>query len=572
MGSVENTRMRGNGTFPLSLTVGGDGPKQKHAGENLEVQDFRFTSKRSSVRIIRWFGTLALVLVGFGAPAAGLSDFGTSLFSGAGNCAFCHDPWDADRAGKAEEAAVLATDWRATMMAHSFKDPLWRAVMGAEVKERPGLKSFIEDKCQTCHAPLARKQAHADGTNELAFADGVTSLLAGEGVGCTLCHQIRPGNLGLPESFTGHFQIATNREIFGPYRNVLTMPMLRHVNYAPQFGAHTQESGLCATCHTLYTPILDRAGKVVGEFPEQVPFLEWQLSDYPKTGRHCQDCHMPRLDEAVKVSARPPWLDPRAPFWKHQFVGGNAFMLGLLADNARRLEANADKLQFEPMIEQVREQIRRAARLHVNGQRNTDGLMLRVTVENLAGHKFPTGHPYRRAWLHVRVSDAKKRTLFESGDVDKQGRLRGASDGYAPHYDLISNSNQVQIYQSVMADAEGRTTWALLRGASYPKDNRLPPRGFSTVAEGHVAVRGGAETDSNFNHQASGRDEVTYRIALPEGKGNLAVEVELLYQPVPPEAVARLLESKEPEAQAFARLYRRYDKKPELVQAQRLRL
>lgn len=518
--------------------------------------------------------TLAVVLAGATLASAELANFETPLFSGAGNCAFCHDPWNANRAGRPGEAAVLATDWRATMMAHAFKDPLWRAVMEAEVKERPELKSFIENKCQTCHAPLARSQAHADGTNELAFAAALASPLAGEGVGCTLCHQIQADNLGTPASFVGHFVIGTNRHIFGPYDNVLTMPMQRHVNYTPMLGAHVQDSALCATCHTLFTPILNDAGQQIGEFPEQVPYLEWKNSDYARQGRHCQDCHMARVDEAVKVSARPPWLEPRAPFWKHQFVGGNAFMLQLLADNAKRLDANATADQFEPMIEKARDQLRRAARLHVTGQRKDGSAELRVEVENLAGHKFPTGHPYRRAWLHVRVTDERKRTLFESGAVDKTGVIRGVSAGYAEHHDLITRPEEVQVYQAVMADAQGKPTWSLLRGATYFKDNRIPPKGF--VATGtnttQVAVCGGAERDSNFHAQSNGRDAVTYRFDLPPSKGKLSVEVELLYQSVPPESVARLVKSGEPAAETFARLYGRQSKKPELVQRQRLEL
>jgi hypothetical protein len=280
------------------------------------------------------------------------------------------------------------------------------------------------------------------------------------------------------------------------------------------------------------------------------------------------------MDEAVKVSSRPPWLEPRTPFWKHQFVGGNAFMLKLLAANARRLDANADARHFEPMIERTRDQLRRAARLHVNGQREDNTLELRVEVENLAGHKFPTGHPYRRAWLHVHVTDARRRTLFESGAVEKSGAIRGVPDGRAVHRDLITRQEEVQIYQAVMADALGKPTWSLLRGAAYLKDNRVPPRGF-TVAGPHaaqVAVRGGAELDENFNAQASGRDQVTYRIVLPESKAKLLVEVELLYQSVPPEVVARLLNAKEPAAEAFAKLYRRQNNRPELVQRHRLEL
>jgi hypothetical protein len=81
---------------------------------------------------------------------AELAEFTTPLFSGAGNCAFCHDPWTPN---DTRSGAPLASDWRATMMAHSFKDPLWQAVMAAEVRENPARQSLIEDKCQTCHAP-----------------------------------------------------------------------------------------------------------------------------------------------------------------------------------------------------------------------------------------------------------------------------------------------------------------------------------------------------------------------------------------------------------------------------------
>jgi hypothetical protein len=125
-----------------------------------------------------------------------------------------------------------------------------------------------------------------------------------------------------------------------------------------------------------------------------------------------------------------------------------------------------------------------------------------------------------------------------------------------------------------MADTKGQPTWSLLRGANYFKNNRLPPRGFNSAGTNaaSVAVCGGAETDVNFNAQASGRDEVIYRIALPESKGTLSVEVELLYQSVPPEAVARLQNAKEPAAEIFAKLYRRQNKQPELVQRQLLEL
>jgi hypothetical protein len=502
-----------------------------------------------------------------GVQAVELPDFTSSLFTSAGQCAFCHDPWTTGGGRRRDGGAPLASDWQATMMAQSFKDPLWRAVMEAEVEENPDRQRFIENKCQTCHAPVARTQAYVDGTNELTFAAARPSPLAGEGVGCTLCHQIQANGLGTDARFTGQYRIGTERHIFGPYDDVLTMPMQRHVDYTPMHGPHTQDSALCATCHTLFTPILDAAGNVQGEFPEQVPYLEWRQSDFARQGQHCQDCHMPRLDEAVKVSSRPPWLEPRAPFWKHQFVGGNAFMLTLFADHARPLEANADAEQFEAMIRHTRAQLQRAAGLQLSARREADQAIVDVTVENRTGHKFPTGHPYRRAWLHVRVRDARGRTLFESGAVDKAGALPGLVDGYTPHRDCITAPDQTQIYQSVMGDPEGAPTWSLLRGARYLKDNRIPPRGFRATGPhaASIAVRGEATTDGDFHADEGGRDTVHYCVPLIAPEGRLRVEVELFYQSVPPEAIGRLRHGDGAEAKSFARIFTRQPNRPEVV-------
>lgn len=516
-----------------------------------------------------WIGIVCLVLPALGAE---LTDATSSLFSGSANCAFCHDQWGRGLTDDRGQDVSIGTDWRATMMAHSFKDPLWRAVMEYEVEQRPGLKGFIENKCLTCHAPMARTQAGHEGTRELSFATAKGMPLAGDGVSCTLCHQIQPEDLGKPVSFTGQYKIGEDRQIFGPYDEVFVRPMQHHVDYTPQFGTHTQDSNLCATCHTLFTPILDSDGTVTGEFPEQVPYLEWRNSVYAKRGRHCQDCHLPRLDEPIKISSRPPWLDPREPFWRHQFAGGNAFLLTLLKDHSERLEVNAEPQQFDQLISQTRQQLTQAATIKVRGNIADGTLSLRVNVENLAGHKFPTGHPYRRAWLHVRVSDAGGQVVFESGGTDAEGRMAGMVSDYAPHHDVITEPGQVQIYEAVMGDSTGRATRSLLGAATYLKDNRLPPRGFRPDGpdSAHTATRGSAAQDANFNARGNGRDQVTYRIPIRRPSELLVAEVELLYQAVPPEAVQHLLDNSGPAATEFNRLYATASKKPEVVQRRRV--
>lgn len=528
-------------------------------------------TRRSCGLVMKTFPFLPLLptclLLGFGElVAAELAKENTSLFSGSGNCVFCHDQWGRALLTEAGESVSITKDWRGTMMAHSFKDPLWRAVMEAETEARPELREFIEDKCQTCHAPMARTQQHHDDQGNLAYAAARKSELAGDGVSCTLCHQIQPAGLGTPPTFSGRYAVDGSRRIFGPYDDVLTMPMRRHVDYTPEFGKHVQDSGLCGTCHTLYTPVLNEAGEVVGEFPEQTPFLEWQASAFAREGTHCQDCHMERLDEPIQVSARPPWLESRKPFWRHRLVGGNTFMPALMRARAGKVEPNGEVDDLEAIEAQAREQLQRSARVEARGRREGDQLHLSVRVENLAGHKFPTGHPYRRAWLQVRVMSGE-RSLFESGTVDANGRLSGVGNGYAPHHDEIRRPEQVQVYESVMGDAAGERTYALLSAVRYLKDNRIPPRGFrSETAESAVLVRGVSEGDENFNADASGSDEVEYVVDLGGVRGRIEASVALWYQAVPPEAVERLQKGNGKASRQFSRFYRRADKSPELVQ------
>jgi hypothetical protein len=159
-----------------------------------------------------------------------------------------------------------------------------------------------------------------------------------------------------------------------------------------------------------------------------------------------------------------------------------------------------------------------------------------VVVENLTGHKLPTGYPSRRAWLHVTARDAAGQVLFESGAVAPTGAIAGnASDEdaarFEPHYDEIRSADQVQVYESVMVDVEGAPTTGLLRGVRYVKDNRLLPRGFDkATAPADVAVHGGAATDGDFQ---AGGDRVRYVIDVSRAaRGPIALEAQLRFQTI----------------------------------------
>jgi hypothetical protein len=135
----------------------------------------------------------------------------------------------------------------------------------------------------------------------------------------------------------------------------------------------------------------------------------------------------------------------------------------------------------------------------------------------------------------VTVRDRHDAVVFESGRLGPTGRIDGNDndeDGarFEPHHDEIVRADQVQVYESVMADAQGRVTTGLLSAVRYLKDNRVLPRGFDKVsAPGEVAVHGEAAADADFT---AGGDRLRYAVTLPPGGSPYRIEAELLYQSI----------------------------------------
>jgi hypothetical protein len=193
--------------------------------------------------------------------------------------------------------------------------------------------------------------------------------------------------------------------------------------------------------------------------------------------------------------------------------------------------------------------------LDVSLSHRDDGEFLEVQVKlvNKAGHKFPTGYPERRAWLHVRVMDSSKHVLLESGNYDDRGRIVGRNnESFEPHHDVIETEDQVQIYEIVPADQEGEPTHRLLDAAQAVKDNRLLPSGFDPKSHElgkDVEVVGEAVNDRSFD-ASGGSDIVTYRVRAPNTP-KIVVEVSVLYQSIRPGAMDDLRSFETPDVRAF---------------------
>lgn len=300
----------------------------------------------------------------------------------------------------------------------------------------------------------------------------------------------------------------------------------------------TADSQMCGTCHTINLPNIGQ--KVVpnnvlnatspnsafGEYNhsiEQATFAEWQNSDFgpgldnkPKaTFKSCQDCHMPggfrTLDGSIKIDQlvteiatiqdttypevefELPMEEIEVPtrdnYRRHELVGLNVFMLEMarqfpeiigvsLKDNVMTSADTGSQLAIDNMVRQAREAT--VAISVESASINGNQLEATIEVENLTGHRFPSGVAFRRAFLEFQVLEDGK-PIWVSGRTNAAGLLVGAdgkplhteflnkpSDGnrfadYQPHYQKITAQDQVQIYEILELDG-------------YPQNNRIFPK------------------------------------------------------------------------------------------------
>ncbi len=356
---------------------------------------------------------------------------------------------------------------------------------------------------------------------------------------------------------------------------------------------------------------------------EQATYIEWVNSSYavPGTAQSCQDCHMKgdfeSADGKIRVNSLTTQIatiqdsdmpavenllataDVTVPFRegyrRHNFVGLNAWLvemmrqfsdetgMGLIdpmtyADNGAQLSLDTMQLQAG----------RETAEVTLGLRRGDDRLIADVAVENLTGHRLPSGVGFRRLFLEVKAVDLAGATLWCSGCANEAGVIIG-TDGaplatefldvvpegatgalYQPHHQVIDSQEQVQIYEELTRNAQGAFTTSFINRIEHPKDNRLTPHGFLSPGTEEFRARfgdsevtaafmkatrpeGRATADPDFG---PGRDRLEYRIQLPEGTDATSVTVTatLYSQAIPPYYLKQRFETA-PDGPATRRLY-----------------
>ncbi|MCA9571105.1 MAG: hypothetical protein KC656_24870, partial [Myxococcales bacterium] len=255
-------------------------------------------------------------------------------------------------------------------------------------------------------------------------------------------------------------------------------------------------------------------------------------------------------------------------------VGGNTLVPQLFRDHHDILQPRAAPEAFDEKIARARQQLQTNTATVALENIDVSGatLSFRTYADTVAGHKFPTGIPLRRAWLRVQVTDADGATVFLSGDFDGTGRIlvngqvapfEGQGGPIPPHHASITDDDQVQIYEAVLADLAGNPTYRLLRGAGYVKDNRLLPEGWNPNGVNIPRV-GPIGTDGDPDY-ASGGDTVQWMVDTTGFTAPFHIDARLYYQSLAHRFGEEIFVANTPETEGLRAVLETADRRPDLV-------
>lgn len=434
-------------------------------------------------------------------------------------CVSCHQGFD--------DAPIDA--WEGTLMANAVRDPVFLAALTIAEQDLPGVGDF----CLRCHTPPGWLEGRCQpGDGSALIADDF------EGIGCDVCHRMVEGPDG-PWISNGQYHIANDAAKRGTIGSTVAPHYVEPSDYLAQ-------SELCGTCHEVSNPVL-------GDFPIELTFSEWKASAFATEGQTCQSCHLPQTQG---YAAHPENGVPTRTLNVHRMVGGNSWIPRVLAGEYPELGRSAAFAQAAADAEAL---LRATATLElvpspvpvVAGQTTS----FRVKVENLGGHKFPTGYPEgRRGWLEVVVTDATGRELLRSGTWDPVVGDLDLTDPQLRTYEAKLGSSGVQSYHMVLQD-------------QLLFDSRIPPRGFDPPP--HLEPVG-REYPAQPDGTLAWWDHAPYGLLVPsDSPGPLTVQATLWYQTSSRSFIEFLRDENvtDDRGDELYRLWQRYGKSPPVQMA-----
>lgn len=384
--------------------------------------------------------------------------------SGSQLCATCHED--------------IARQWKASIHSQAASDEAYQSNINL-LSKRKGMSATRY--CEGCHAPVALL------TGELTTGGKLdTHGHMHEGVNCKTCHgmaqivhlkgvasyQFAPANDYLFGHSAGY--VATKLHNF-----LIRIQPRQHRQDMARTPLNTPH--MCATCHAQF---MDKDMNNWGWVKMQDDFTAWLNSPYSGQGAQtfghrtitrCQDCHMPL------TLGDDPSADRNGMIRAHYMPGANTAIPWHTGDR-EQVQRVSDFLQADRIRISI-EQPTRTDTVESNAPIFPataikteapayfylgEDVKLTMIVTNVGvGHDFPGGTTdINEAWIHVRVVDAQKNLVFESG-------------GLMPDNDVDPKAH---FYRTLAVDRNGKHVWRHdlfnMVGDSYKK---VVPAGASDI-------------------------------------------------------------------------------------------
>lgn len=392
--------------------------------------------------------------------------------TGAKSCGICHreyDEWKADAHSQSSQNVHFVTMYLGTDVQGHEGQPIQYNLQGKPLPPDPSLPYYgpgfrldnpeRAGSCAACHAPYAARISNEKNCSWMGCHSSVTvehsngmlqpgvfatssTERAQDGVSCEFCHQI--GDVLLNDSTqlpnSDRPGILSLRMVRPPDGGNLFFGTMVDVTRKDSYSPLLSESKFCATCHYGVLGGVVGMDTMTGGTLVYGSYSEWLNSPYsnPKTGKTCQDCHMPKAN--ANYTAFPDHggiVRDFFDFHSHQMRGIT-----------------------EPDL------LKSAVTMKSDAAHNQNALAVHVSITNdKTGHKVPTDTPLRQMILIVQAFDANGNVLtLEQGPVNPT---------WAGNYAQVPGKTFSQVLQDKMTGEY--PTAAFWRQTNVIQDTRLAP-------------------------------------------------------------------------------------------------
>ena len=351
-------------------------------------------------------------------------------------------------------------EWETSFHAHAFTDKVFLNMWESEKESRPITGS---NYCVQCHAPAAFVSGYdldgIDNPEDLSLPSIIR-----EGVSCDICHTMVDKS---PSVHTQDHVAAVAKYHLNPGENIkygsIQSPdtnSFHQSGYLPLFNL----SSSCMPCHN----------QSIRGMPLEMTFSEWDdHAGLSMAGPSCQSCHMPKQSDGHS---------------SHYFTGVDLLFYNGIDESSVQYQQVRDLLNESVEITFARINPESGELDSVEVQNDT--LFIPITINNLAGHRFPSGTAFaRESWLELSVLNSLGDTIFNKGLIVNSSE------------ELDYNDNDLMFYTQVLYDEvnHGGNIINTASDAYSYKDHTIPTLFYDSKT---YTVPLGIEESNNFHIKA----------------------------------------------------------------------